>query len=245
MPSNYPQHCGRNRHAVAMASRLRRGVVVVLMPILAVGAYGCSGPGRAGLSGVEIDAGQGTLTLVTGCYDRVGGDAELRDGQIVVTDLWGEGARDGDCAGSVPLDLQPGPDVVDPEREQRYALVGDSYRPVDYCGLETPRCVPFSTEPVPADCSDASLRFATIGMFAGVYPFDVVRCEGRYALLDIDTCGGVHGEDGAFCEGHPERVLLAARDGRWDTTGFEAELFCRDPADSFGAPDLPAWVCDP
>lgn len=156
-----------------------------------------------------------------------------------------DGPRAGACATTVPLDLAPGPDVVDPEGEQRYALVGDSYRPIDYCGLETRRCVPFSTEPVPADCSDASLRFNTIGMFAGAYPFDVVRCEGRWALVDIDTCGGVHGEDGAFCEGAPERVLLAAADGRWEATGFEAELFCPDPAESFGVPDLPAWVCDP
>ena len=161
MPSNYPQHCGRNRHAVAMASRLRRGVVVVVMPILAVAAYGCSGPGRAGLSGVEIDAGQGTLTLVTGCYDR----------------------------------------VVAAVRHHRHVRRGLSLR-----------------------------RRALRGPV----------CAGRHR-----HCGGVHGEDGAFCEGHPERVLLAASDGRWDTTGFEAELFCPDPAETFGAPDLPAWVCDP
>ena len=128
----------------AMASGLWRGAVVLIMAVVA-----CAGPGGGlpALSGVDTDESQGTLALVTGCYDRVGGDAVLRDGQIVVTDLWGEGASHNDCARGVPLDLGPGPDVVYPR-------------------------------------ADASLRYATIGMFAGVYPLDVVRCEGRWALLD-------------------------------------------------------------
>ena len=154
----------------AMASGLWRGAVVLIMAVAA-----CAGPGGdlPALSGVDIDESQGTLALVTGCYDRVGGDAVLRDGQIVVTDLWGEGGSHNDCARGVPLDLGPGPDVVYPRGEQRFALVGDR------------------------------------------------------------------------CAGEPERVLLAAQDGIWDATGFEAELFCPDPAASYGVPDLPAWVCDP
>jgi len=67
----------------------------------------------------------------------------------------------------------------------------------------------------------------------------------RWALVDIETCRGFHGNEGAFCSGGAERVLLAASDGRWATTGFEAELFCPHPAESFGADDLPDWVCDP
>jgi hypothetical protein len=95
--------------------------------VVALAAAACAGQGSgpAGLGGVDVDAEQNTIVLITGCYDRAGGDAELRDGQIVVTDLWGEGRRDGaDCARGVPIDLQPGPDVVDPEGERRYALVG-------------------------------------------------------------------------------------------------------------------------
>jgi len=124
-----------------------------------------------------VDVEEDSIVLVAGCFEEAGGDAELRDGQIVVTSLWGEGRIDGDCATGVPLDLAPGPDVVDVEGGKRFALVGDSYRQIDYCGVETQRCVPFSAEPVPADCSLESLRFATVGMFAGVYPIEVVRCE--------------------------------------------------------------------
>lgn len=109
------------------------------------------------------------------------------DGQIVITSLWGKGEIGGECATAVPLDFPPGPDVVHAEGGKRFALVGDSYRQIDYCGIETRRCVSFSAEPIPADCSDESLRFATVGMFAGVYPIDVVRCEGRWALVDIET----------------------------------------------------------
>jgi hypothetical protein len=144
----------------------------------------------------------------------------------------------------VPLDFRPGPDVVDVEGEKRFALVGDTYRQIDFCGIETRRCVPFSAELVPADCSQESLRFATVGLFAGVYPIEVVRCEGRWALVDIQTCEGLHGEDGAHCSNGAERVLLVADSGRWAPTGFEAELFCPNPAESFGDDDLPHWVCD-
>jgi hypothetical protein len=62
-------------------------------------------------------------------------------------------------------------------KKRPLALVGDSYRQIDYCGVETQHCVPFSAEPGPAVCSLGSLRFATVGMFAGVYPIEVVRCE--------------------------------------------------------------------
>jgi hypothetical protein len=217
-----------------------RGAAVVLLV-----APACSSDGHVDvvLSGVDID--EDSIVLVAGCFEEAGGDAELRDGQIVVTSLWGEGSIDGDCATGVPLDLAPGPDVVDVEGGKRFALVGEVYRQIDYCGVETQRCVPFSAEPVPADCSLESLRFATVGMFAGVYPIEVVRCEGRWALVDIETCRGFHGEESAFCSGGAERVLLAASDGRWAATGFEAELFCPHPAESFGADDLPDWVCDP
>ena len=164
---------------------LMRGAAVVLLV-----AAACNSDGHvdAVVSGVDVD--EDSIVLVAGCFEEAGGDAELRDGQIVVTSLWGEGKIDGDCATGVPLDLAPGPDVVDVEGGKRFALVGDSYRQIDYCGVETQRCVPFSVEPVAADCSLESLRFATVGMFAGVYPIEVVRCEGRWALVDIENCGG-------------------------------------------------------
>lgn len=219
---------------------LRHGAVALL---LVAAACGSNGKSEAALSGVDIETD--SIALVTGCFEQAGGDAELVDGQIVMTSLWGQGRIDGDCATAVPLDFPPGPDVVDAEGGRRFALVGDSYRQIDYCGIETRRCVPFSAEPVPADCTLESLRFATVGMFAGVYPIDVVRCEGRWALVDIETCEGFRGDDGAFCSGGAERVLLAAGDGRWAETRFEAELFCPHPAESFGAEDLPDWVCDP
>jgi hypothetical protein len=203
----------------------------------------CSG-GRsdAAVSGVDID--EDSIALITGCFKEAGGDAELRDGQIVVTSLWGKGRIDGDCANGVPLDFRPGPDVVDVEGEKRFALVGDSYRQIDYCGIETQRCEPFSAEPVPADCSQESLQFATVGLFAGVYPIEVVRCEGKWALVNIETCEGFHGENGAHCSNGAERVLLVADSGRWAPSGFEAELFCPDHAASFGVEDIPNWVCD-
>jgi hypothetical protein len=95
-----------------VARGLQRTAEGVASGMLVLAAAACGGPARAGLSGVEIDTQQGTIGLITGCYDRVGGDAELRDGQIVVTDLWGKGPIDGDCATSVPLDLAPGPDPL-------------------------------------------------------------------------------------------------------------------------------------
>jgi hypothetical protein len=212
--------------------------------VVALVLAACSTDGRseAALSAVGID--DGSIVLVAGCFEEAGADAEARGGQIVVTSLWGRGRIDGECATEVPLDFRPGPDVVDVEAERRFALVGDNYRQIDYCGLETQRCVPFSTEPVSADCSQESLRFATVGLFAGIYPIEVVECEARWALVDIETCMGLHGEDGAYCSGGTERVLLVAESGRWATTAFEAEAFCPDPAESFGVEDLPDWVCN-
>jgi len=138
---------------------LVRGAAVVLLV-----AAACSSDGHvdADLSGVDVD--EDSIALVAGCFEEAGGDAELRDGQIVVTNLWGEGRIDGDCATAVRLDLAPGPDVVDAEGGERFALVGDSYRQIDYCGVETQRCVPFSAlirSPGAACCRPAGGAAAT------------------------------------------------------------------------------------
>jgi hypothetical protein len=100
-------------------------------------------------------------------------------------------------------------------------MVGDTYRKVDYCGVDTRRCVPFPSEPVAPSCSEESLRYATVGMFDNVYPFEVLRCEGPWALIGLDRCGGYHGDDGPFCSGDGiVRIIMAVTEGRWNAAGF-------------------------
>ncbi len=139
-----------------------------------------------------------------------------------------------------------GMDVVAPDERLRFVLIRDRYVQVDYCGLATPRCVGFSTEPVPAECSEASLRYATIGMYQGVHPLEVVRCEGDWAVIDLDVCGGPSGDEGRYCGVEDGWALYTKAGGGpyWEATGFEQDLFCPDPAEKFGAPGLPDWVCE-
>lgn len=189
--------------------------------------------------------GEDGIHLGAGCFEQLEADAEPRGDQIVVTRLDGRGVIAGDCSIQARIEFAPGPDVVHPEAEARFTMIDGDYRRVDYCGLDTPRCVPFSTEVVTADCSDASLRFATLGAAGGVYPMEVLRCEEPWAMVALDLCGGVHGDDGQHCDEGVVTSLLVIDDGdRWVGTGFEQALFCPDPADRFGAPGLPDWACD-
>jgi hypothetical protein len=149
-----------------MAGGLRRRAVRVVGLVLAAAAGG--GPGRAELNGVEVDASHGSIALMTGCFDRVGGDADLRDGQIVVTDLWAKALAMGTVRGPCRSTSSPVPTSSTPS------------------GSSVTRSWATATAP-----------------------------------------------------------SIAANDGRWDATGFEAELFCPGPAESFGVADVPAWVCDP
>ena len=141
---------------------------------------GCGGGWEgAALSSVRVQ--DDLVVLITGCYDAAAGDASLVGGQIVVTTLRGRGQKDNhDCGNAVAVGLTAGPDVVQPAKKKRFALIGEDYRQIDYCGLQRRRCVPFSPQPVPPNCTEASLRFATIGTFGGVYPIEVLGCEGKW-----------------------------------------------------------------
>ncbi len=146
--------------------------------------------------------------------------------------------------------LEPGPDVVHPEAEARWAMVGGTYRKVNYCGVETRRCVPFPTESVPSSCSEESLQYATIGMNDGVYPIEVLRCELPWALIELDRCGGYHGVKSRSCTGDgTTRIIMEVTDRQWHLAGFQEKRApyagqqqlpgaCRDD------PNVPAWVCE-
>jgi hypothetical protein len=67
-----------------------------------------------------------------------------------------------------------------------------------------------------------------------------VRCEGRWAIVDIDTCGGFQGHDSAYCDGQPKRQLLVVNEGRWIGDEFDQDAVCPDPV----AFDVPRWVCE-
>lgn len=198
----------------------------------------------------DVQADVGGVSLGSGCYENLDADAELVDGQIVVTAMTASGRIEGDCATAVQTSFAPGPDVVHPEAEARWAMVGGTYRKVDYCGVETRRCVPFPSKSVPPSCSEESLRYATIGMNEGVYPVGVLRCELPWALIELDTCGGYQGVNSRFCtDDGTTRIIMAVTDGRWTGAGFQEKpppyagqqqlpAACRDD------PDVPAWVCE-
>lgn len=221
---------------------VRRSLLAVI--VLAAGLAACSGGGGTEtvlLGAVEVDAGN--VVLGSGCWERLDARAELIGDQIVVQEMAASGRIEGDCLSTTRTELAAGPDVVHADAQARWAIVGNAYRQVDYCGVDTRRCVPFSPDSVPPSCAEESLRFATLGMYDGVYPFEVLRCEGRWALVDLDTCGGYHGEDGPYCAGYGvDRILLAVTDGTWNSTGFKQDLFCPNPAEY--DPELPDWVCE-
>jgi hypothetical protein len=211
------------------------------MFILALVACG-AGSKDAPLDGALVRKGR--IVLSSGCFKSVDAKTEVVDGQIVVTRLRGRNEEFGDCANTVRLAQGAGPDVVYPKQKVRLAFVGDEYRQIDYCGLATKRCVPFSPVPVPADCTQQSLRFATIGVFAGVYPIEILRCEQPWATVAIDTCGGYHDEDARTCTGKPRRVLLNIDAfGRWRQLGIDYKQLCPNAAESTGIAGVPKWVC--
>jgi hypothetical protein len=210
--------------------------VAALATLAALAAVTSCGSSRAPLVGVQVVDGE--VVVTSACFDELGVVARLVTDevgdQIVVDDLAGSGGSpDEDCASGASTGLAPGPDVVDLEAGVRWALVGDGYRQVEYCGPTTRRCVPFPTEEVPPSCSAESLRFATVGMYGGVHPVETLRCEGRWALVELDT--------------RPDRgltrVLLVSDGARWLDSGFDARWQCPDPARRSGVPDLPDWAC--
>ena len=225
---------------------MRRTWAVVALLVAPVSCG--SGTEDAQIANVFADVGG--VTLESGCYEGLDADVELVDGQIVVTSMTASRRIGGDCGSAVQTGLEPGPDVVHPEAEARWALVGDTYRKVDYCGVETRRCVPFPAESVPPSCSEESLQYATIGMNDGVYPIEVLRCELPWALIELDRCGGYHGVDSRSCTGDgTTRIIMEVTDGQWSAAGFQERpppyagqqqlpAACRD------GPNAPAWVCE-
>lgn len=216
----------------------------MLVTVLAAAACGTS---RAPLLGAQVVDGE--VVVTSACFDHLEIDARLvadeAGEQIVVDDLTGSGGSpDEDCASGASTGLAAGPDVVDVEAGTRWALVGGDYRQVEYCGPTTRRCVPFPTEVVPPTCSDESVRFATVGMRGGVHPVETLRCEGGWALVELDTCDGDRGQDGTSCADRGAvRVLLVSDGERWLDSGFDARWQCPDPARRSGVPDLPDWAC--
>jgi hypothetical protein len=222
-------------------------LLTMTLGALAWGALACgamSGDGPVELLSAS-PIGEGRLSLGSGCFERLEANAELRDGQIVVDRLEGFGKIDGDCASGVTVDLAPGPDIVQPEPGVRLVFIDGDYRRVDWCGIDEPRCVPFSTEVVPAECTQESLRFATIGSYGGVYPLRVLRCEASWALITLDLCGGVQGEEGRYCdEGEVVQLLNEGPDDRWLATSFDPTMHCPDASRRMGLPGIPDWVCE-
>ena len=203
------------------------------------------------LSAVEVE--DDAVLLHGPCHQTLGAEVERDGDQIVLRDITADGPESADdCASVSRVEVDPaagitrGMDVVAPEDRLRFVLVRDQYAQVEYCGLDTPRCVEFSTDPVPAECSEASLRYATIGMYQGVYPLEVLRCEGDWAVIELDVCGGPSGDEGRYCGVEDGWALYTKAGGApyWQGTGFEKELFCPNPAEQFGTPGLPDWVCE-
>lgn len=226
---------GLAREVTPVRSAILVGVFVLVLVTCGAGSE------NAPLDGAVVRDGR--IVLISGCYESVDADTRLAGDQVVVTRLRGHNEEFGDCGNGVRLPYRAGLDVVYPNQEVRLAYLGSQYRRIDYCGVVTRRCVPVPTGPIISDCTRASLRFATIGVFDGVYPFEILRCERRWAVVVIDTCGGYHGEDAEFCAGAPRRVLFQLdADGRWWTTGIDYRFRCSN-ATKFVPRDLPKWVC--
>lgn len=213
---------------------------------------GHTGAGALNSTLFSVEVVDGAVELHGACHRTLDAVVGLDDGQIVLTEVTEDGPESGDdCASVSRVDVDPsvgitrGMDVVAPDEGLRFVLVRDQYAQVDYCGLDTPRCVDFSTDSVPAECSEASLRYATIGMYQGVYPLEVLRCEGDWAVIELDVCGGPSGDDGRYCGVEDGWALYTKAGGApyWQGTGFEQDLFCPNPAEQFGTPGLPDWVC--
>lgn len=234
----------------------RGSVLAVVFVAIAALSAGCSGSERAApapspLSGVDVV--DGAIELNGACRRSLDSTVERLDDQIVLSDVTVEGPESDDGCMSVSrvefdpsLGIEPGMDVVAPEEELRFVFVRDRYVQVDYCGLDTPRCVDFSTDPVPAECSEASLRYATIGFYNGVHPLEVVRCEGDWAVIELDVCRGPSVDEDRDCGVDDVWALFTKAGGGpyWEGTGFEQELFCPNAAEKYGAPGLPEWVCE-
>lgn len=189
-----------------------RRTSTAVAPMLALAA--CGGDTETVLLG-SVEADAGVVHLGSGCWEHLDAEVELVDGQIVVTAMTASGRIDGECLTTVRTGLAAGPDVVHPEASALWAMVGDTYRKVDYCGVDTRRCVPFPSEPVPPSCSEESLQYATVGMNDGVYPIEVLRCDLPWALIELDRCGGYHGDDGPFCTGDGiTRIIMGVTDGQ-------------------------------
>lgn len=224
--------------------RLTLAVVALLVALAACG----SSTENVLLGDVYADVGG--VSLGSGCWQHLDAEAELVDGQIVVAAMTASGRIDGDCLTTVRTGLAPGPDVVHPEASARWALFGDTYRKVDYCGVDTRRCVPFPRESVPPSCSEESLQYATVGMNDGVYPIEVLRCDLPWALIELDRCGGYHGDDGRLCTGDGiTRIIMGVTDGQWNGAGFQEKPppyagQQQLPAACGDDPDVPDWVCE-
>lgn len=234
----------------------RGSVLAIVFVAIAALSAGCTGseaaaPTPSPLSGVDVV--DGAIELYGACHRTLSAVVGRDGDQIVLTDVAADGPESGDdCASVSRVDVDPslgitsGMDVVAPEERLRFVFVRDRYVQVEYCGLDTPRCVDFSTDPVPAECSEASLRYATIGYYNGVHPLEVVRCEGDWAVIELDVCGGPPVDEGGDCRVEDVWALFTKAGGgpNWEATGFEQELFCPNAAEKYGAPGLPEWVCE-
>lgn len=121
--------------------------------------------GQAASGEIVVDSvlvSGGTVSLLlNGCFVDADATFARQGDQIIVSDLRADPTPvdSGSCGASIDVDGPVGPDVVYPEGEQRFALVGDYYVPVDYCGVDIRRCVDVEVDPGPASCSQASLQY--------------------------------------------------------------------------------------
>jgi hypothetical protein len=184
----------------------------------------------------------GRIALDSDCVESLNAEIRRELGQVVVTHLDGRRHSRDNCDWALlPVDV--GPDVVYPKGRVRYAFLGGEYRRVDYCGVSTRRCVPVPTGPVNADCTRPSLRYATIGVLGGVFPFHVRRCEDGWARVDLETCHGYDGEEEPSCTGTPRRLLFQVdQNGRWWTSGIDVAFLCAGTS-KYSHKVEPEWTC--
>lgn len=203
---------------------------------------------RGGVSRLEPLVGvrvvMGLVVIEMACFDEVGGAAHLVESQIDTSDLWARGPAVGECLREVATGLDAGPDVVDAERQQRFSLINGSYREVDYCDSGAQRCSPVPPQPVPVDCSLVSLQDAAARQFGGIYPVTVLRCDGRWAAIDMGTCERAGAASSESCTDRPRRYYFVLEGGAWSLTSFDASMFCPDPSMRYGVDDIPEWVCE-
>jgi hypothetical protein len=129
--------------------------------VLAACSEGRATPGYEPVSPAAADARQVTLQGPCGASADVSVDEQ--DSQIVMTAVW-RGGNDDACVATVPVSLDDpigSRDIVDPDLHRRWALQGDQWLSLDWCGVAA-RCDSQSTLP-PATVGGPSPSPSTTG----------------------------------------------------------------------------------